>query len=78
VNRVLLDTDIYSEVIKAINPTVTQKFAAFAHEQHVGNFERPEGGHGGPSGRQGGPHGIGVGRSFVLEIPGHRDRAIDY
>jgi tRNA(fMet)-specific endonuclease VapC len=24
VNRVLLDTDIYSEVIKAINPTVTQ------------------------------------------------------
>jgi tRNA(fMet)-specific endonuclease VapC len=29
VSRVLLDTDIYSEVIKAVNPTVTQNAIAY-------------------------------------------------
>ena len=51
--------------------------AALAHEQHVGDFQRPEGGHSGPLGCQRRGHGIGEGSSLVLEIPGHRDRAID-
>jgi tRNA(fMet)-specific endonuclease VapC len=35
VNRVLLDTDIYSEVIKAINPTVTQNAIAYRQANGV-------------------------------------------
>jgi tRNA(fMet)-specific endonuclease VapC len=35
VTRVLLDTDIYSEVIKAINPTVTQNAIAYRQANGV-------------------------------------------
>jgi tRNA(fMet)-specific endonuclease VapC len=35
VSRVLLDTDIYSEVIKAINPTVTQNAIAYRQANGV-------------------------------------------
>ena len=34
-SRVLLDTDIYSEVIKAINPTVTQNAIAYRQANGV-------------------------------------------
>jgi predicted nucleic acid-binding protein len=35
VSKVLLDTDIYSEVIKAINPTVTQNALAYRQKNGV-------------------------------------------
>ena len=37
-NRVLLDTDIYSEVIKAINPTVTQNAINYRQANGVLTF----------------------------------------